>query len=56
MECMKRMECPKCGGRVFDISKIPREQIQVVLKCPKCRNIVAINITSSQMNSKPKRN
>ena len=56
MECMKRIECPKCGGRVFDISKIPREQIQVELKCPKCRNIVTISITSHQKNSKFKRN
>lgn len=24
---MKKMVCPKCGGRVFDISKIPKERI-----------------------------
>jgi phage FluMu protein Com len=56
MECMKRIECPMCGGRAFDISKMPREQIQVEIKCPKCRNIVTINITSSHKISKLKRN
>ena len=29
---MTKMVCPKCGGRVFDISKIPKERIDVALK------------------------
>ena len=39
---MTKMVCPKCGGRVFDISKIPKERIDVSLKCPRCHNIVTI--------------
>ena len=41
-EAMRQMACPKCGGRAFDISKIPKEQLRVELKCPKCQNLVTI--------------
>ena len=54
MECMKRIECPQCGGRVCDISKAPREQIRVELKCPKCHKIVAIDIAHTQGDDKQK--
>lgn len=46
MDNMTQMICPKCGGRVFDISKIPKEQIKVALKCPRCRSIVTVTCTS----------
>lgn len=45
MNNMKQMICPKCGGRAFDISKIPKEQIEVELKCPRCRNVIMVNFS-----------
>ena len=29
-----RMKCPECGKRAFDISGLPKEQIEIELKCP----------------------
>lgn len=38
----KRMRCPKCGRRAFDISRLPKEEVEVSLKCPQCVKFVSI--------------
>lgn len=38
----KKMKCPKCGRRAFDISKLPKEEIEVTLKCPQCGNFASV--------------
>lgn len=44
---MEKMECPKCHKRVFDISKIPKEDgIEVKLKCPQCHEFVLVPCTA----------
>lgn len=39
---MKRMECPNCGRRAFDISRLPNKEIEISLKCPQCKKIVTV--------------
>lgn len=39
---MKKMKCPNCGRRAFDISKLPKEQVEVKLKCPQCGKFVLV--------------
>jgi hypothetical protein len=41
----KKMKCPLCGRRAFDISKIPKEKLEVELKCPHCKNVVIVPCT-----------
>jgi len=55
LEHMVQMECPKCGGRAFDISKIPKEQIVIELKCPRCQNVVTVTCNLASERKKPKR-
>lgn len=38
----KIMKCSNCGRRAFDISKLPKERIEVKLKCPQCNKFVSI--------------
>jgi predicted RNA-binding Zn-ribbon protein involved in translation (DUF1610 family) len=38
----KKMKCPNCGRRAFDISKIPKEEVEVTLKCPQCGKFVSV--------------
>jgi uncharacterized C2H2 Zn-finger protein len=42
---MEKMKCPKCGRRAFDISKLPKEQVEVMLKCPQCKKLVTVPCT-----------
>jgi hypothetical protein len=28
---MRKMKCPNCGRRAFDISKLPKEEVEVTL-------------------------
>lgn len=39
---MKKMKCPNCGRRAFDISRIPKEEVEVTLKCPQCGKFVSV--------------
>jgi len=39
---MKKMKCPNCGRRAFDISNLPKEEVEVNLKCPQCGKFVSI--------------
>lgn len=39
---MRKMKCPNCGKRVFDISKLPKEKIEIKLKCPQCHEFVTV--------------
>ena len=39
----RKMKCPMCGKRAFDIKPLPREQVEVELKCPNCRKVVRIS-------------
>ena len=39
----RKMKCPMCGKRAFDIEPLPREQIEVELKCPNCRKFVRVS-------------
>ena len=38
----QKMKCPMCGKRAFDIEPLPREQVEVELKCPNCHKLVRI--------------
>lgn len=38
----KKMKCPNCGRRAFDISDIPKEKLEVTLKCPQCGKFVTV--------------
>lgn len=38
----KKMKCTNCGRRAFDISQIPKEEVEVTLKCPQCRKFVSV--------------
>jgi len=42
MKLLRKMKCPKCGRRAFDISKLPMEKVEVILKCPQCKKIVSV--------------
>ena len=42
MEEKKKMKCSNCGRRAFDISRIPKEEVEVTLKCPQCGKFVSI--------------
>jgi len=35
-------KCPFCGRRVFDVTKLKKEEIQIEMKCPKCKNLIKI--------------
>jgi transcription elongation factor Elf1 len=39
---MKKMKCPNCGRRAFDISNLPKEEVEVTLKCPQCGKFVSV--------------
>jgi DNA-directed RNA polymerase subunit RPC12/RpoP len=39
---MKKMKCSHCGRRAFDISDLPKEQVEVSLKCPQCGKLVSV--------------
>lgn len=39
---MKKMKCSNCGRRAFDISKLPKEQVEIKLKCPQCGKFVLV--------------
>ena len=39
---MKKMKCSNCGRRAFDISKLPKEDVEVTLKCPQCGKFVSV--------------
>jgi transcription elongation factor Elf1 len=38
----KKMKCPNCGRRAFDISRLPKEEVEVTLKCPQCGKFVSV--------------
>ena len=42
----KMVKCPNCKKRVFDVQTAPTGSMEVQLKCPHCKTIVAVqNIT-----------
>lgn len=43
----KKMKCPCCGKRAFDISELPNEAIIVELKCPQCHKVVKVRCDAS---------
>lgn len=42
MKEKKKIKCSNCGRRAFDISRIPKEEVEITLKCPQCRKFVSI--------------
>lgn len=38
----KKMKCPNCGRRAFDISRLPIEEVEIILKCPQCKKLVSV--------------
>ncbi|MDO5649996.1 MAG: hypothetical protein Q4G11_05265 [Gallicola sp.] len=42
---MIKIKCTCCGKRAFDISELPKQSLEVDLKCPHCKNIVRIPCT-----------
>ena len=39
---MNKMRCTNCGRRAFDISALPKEEVEVNLKCPQCGKVVSV--------------
>lgn len=39
---MKKMKCPNCSRRAFDISNLPKEEVEINLKCPQCGKFVSV--------------
>lgn len=39
---MKKMKCPNCERRAFDISNLTKEEVKVILKCPQCGKFVSV--------------
>ncbi len=37
-----KMRCPNCNKRAFDISALPKEEIEIELKCPNCHRFVRV--------------
>lgn len=52
---MEKMQCPKCGRRAFDISLLPKEQVEISLKCPQCGKFVVIPCTKAFVIKAPQR-
>lgn len=50
-----RMRCPECGKRAFDISVLPKEHIEIELKCPNCHRFVKV-LCVAEMLMKMKKN
>lgn len=46
---MIKMCCQKCNKRIFDISKFPKEDIEINLKCSNCKNIVSVKCTKENV-------
>jgi hypothetical protein len=52
----KKMICPLCEKRVFDVSKLCDQQVEIELKCPNCNKVVKVpcleklNMKESQTN------
>jgi len=46
-ESFKHMtQCPICDKRIFDLSDRPDKPTQIRLKCPHCRKVIKIQISS----------
>lgn len=43
----KKMKCPICERRVFDISTQTDERVEIELKCPNCKRIVNVSCTEA---------
>ena len=39
---MIQFKCPVCKKRIFDSSKIPKEQVCIQAKCPQCNKFVDV--------------
>lgn len=51
---MKKMKCSVCKRRAFDISELPKEQVEIELKCPQCKNFVMVPCNEeSEMKEPP---
>ena len=46
----RRATCPMCERRIFDVSDIPDDPVRVRLKCPHCRKIVKIPISTTSQS------
>lgn len=42
------MKCPRCEKRAFDVSNRASNPLAIQLKCPHCKNIVTINLPTTQ--------
>lgn len=45
----KKMKCPNCGRRAFDISRLPKEEVEITLKCPQCGKFVSVPCTEKSL-------
>lgn len=45
----KKLVCPNCGKRVFDLSKIPSDEVEVALKCSQCHKVVIVKCTEDSI-------
>ena len=43
-ESTKKMKCPVCGKRACDVRKFAKGTVEVILKCPHCKNLVTIKL------------
>lgn len=47
-EPVKKMKCPVCGKRACDVRKLAKGTVEVMLKCPHCKNLVTIKLAEDQ--------
>jgi len=41
------VSCPVCEKRVFDVSELPEQMVKLRYKCPHCRSVVVIPLSST---------
>lgn len=48
---MYQLKCPICKKRIFDVSKIPNEEIIIETKCSNCKQITKLAITTKNLKN-----
>lgn len=50
---MEQIRCPHCGKRLFDLDG--KGEVKIVIKCPRCRTITAVDRHNEQGDNVPVR-
>lgn len=48
---MFQFKCPICGKRLFDASKIPKEEIIISTKCKNCNNAPEVKLIKENIKT-----